>query len=513
MTPIDLGALVVIAARALEEDVPAVLDLLDVAAAEAALAEAARADADTAGAPSAGPGSGAPGRDVSTGPGRDRSGTAGRDGSGAPGRDRSGAPGRDRSGAPGHDPETRAAARAAALLSALVEHRPLARGNQQVAVLATVTFLTVNGWQVDLEPAGNTAAVVAGLAAGRWSAADLTTWLSPRISGSGARRAPRPAPEAPAPETPAHQAAAQETPAHEAPAHEAPAHEAPAHEARTPSPAKEAPMHGWLPNLRRTARRKGDLMFRRFSPRAREVIISAQQEARALHHNYIGTEHILLGLVRDREGAAGQALHVLGISPDTVREQVLDIIGEGKQEPAGHIPFTPRAKRVLELAVREAVQLGHLYVGTEHILLGLIREGDGVGWHVLNRLGATVPKVRGQVFELMSQVQRAPSHVIAPPRIRDYDTRIELARQAKNAAIDAKDFDRAAAARESEKELLAEQDRLIAQWSAGVDVATLGRELDWLRDEVNRLQGLLLQNGIEPEQPLRRPEDPTQQSA
>jgi ATP-dependent Clp protease ATP-binding subunit ClpA len=196
-----------------------------------------------------------------------------------------------------------------------------------------------------------------------------------------------------------------------------------------------------------------------------------------------------------------------------VREQVLDIIGEGKQEPAGHIPFTPRAKKVLELAVREAVQLGHLYVGTEHILLGLIREGDGVGWHVLNRLGATVPKVRGQVFELMNQVQRAPSHVIAPPRIRDYDTRIELARQAKNAAIDAKDFDRAAAARESEKELLAEQDRLIAQWSAGVDVATLGRELDWLRDEVNRLQGLLLQNGIEPEQPLRRPEDPTQQTA
>jgi ATP-dependent Clp protease ATP-binding subunit ClpA len=254
-------------------------------------------------------------------------------------------------------------------------------------------------------------------------------------------------------------------------------------------------------------------MFRRFSPEAREVIISAQHEARALHHNYIGTEHILLGLVRDREGAAGRALHALGISPDTVREQVLDIIGEGKQEPAGHIPFTPRAKRVLELAVREAVQLGHLYVGTEHILLGLIRQGDGVAWHVLDRLGATIPTVRGQIFELMSQVQRAPGHVIAPPRIRDYDTRIELARQAKNAAIDAKDFDRAAAARESEKELLAEQDRLIAQWSAGVDVATLGRELDWLRDEVNRLQGLLLQNGIEPEQPLRRPEDPTQQTA
>ena len=443
MTPIDLGALVVIAARALEEDVPAVLDLLDVAAAEAALAEASRAEAGTAGTALA-------------------------------------------EAAPAEDdaPEARAAARAAALLSALVGHRPLARGNEQVAVLATVTFLAVNGWQVDLEPAGDTAAVVTALAAGRWPAADLTTWLSPRISGSAA------------PQT-----------AHETPAHKVPAHEAAAHRPRTPSPAKEAPMSGWLPNLRRTARRKGDLMFRRFSPRAREVIISAQQEARTLHHNYIGTEHVLLGLLHDREGVAGRALHVLGISPDTVREQILDIIGEGKHEPAGHIPFTPRTKKVLELAVREAVQLGHLYVGTEHILLGLVREGDGVGWHVLSRLGVTVPKVRDQVLELVSQDRRTPSQVIAPPGIRDYDARIELARQAKDAAVDAKDFDRAAAARESEKELLAGRDRLIAQWSAGVDVATLGRELDWLRDEVNRLQGLLLQNGIEPGQPSQLPGD------
>ena len=272
-------------------------------------------------------------------------------------------------------------------------------------------------------------------------------------------------------------------------------------------------MHGWLPNLRRTARRKGDLMFRRFSPRAREVIISAQQEARALHHNYIGTEHILLGLLRDREGVAGRALHVLGISPDTAREQVLDIIGEGKHEPAGHIPLTPRTKKVLELAVREAVHLGHLHVGTEHILLGLIREGDGVGWHVLSRLGVTVPKVRNQVVELMNQDRRTPDEVIRPPGIRDYDTRIELARQAKNAALDAKDFDRAATTRETEKELLVERDRLIARWSSGVDVATLGRELDWLRDEVNRLQGLLLQNGIEPDQPAQDPGDPTEQSA
>jgi ATP-dependent Clp protease ATP-binding subunit ClpA len=271
-------------------------------------------------------------------------------------------------------------------------------------------------------------------------------------------------------------------------------------------------MHGWLPNLRRGPRRKGDLMFRRFSPRAREVVISAQQEARALHHGFVGTEHLLLGLLRDRDGVAGRTLHVLGISPEAAREQVLDIIGEGQAEVTGHIPLTPRSKKVLELAVQEAVRLDHLHVGTEHILLGLVHEGDGVGWHVLHRLGLTVPRVRDQVLQLVRQDRQAPSHVITPPGIRDYDTRIELARQAKDAAVDAKDLDRAAAARESEKELLAGRDRLIAQWSAGVDLPTLGRELDWLRDEVNRLQGLLLRHGVEPESG-QQPEDPTQQSA
>jgi ATP-dependent Clp protease ATP-binding subunit ClpA len=170
-------------------------------------------------------------------------------------------------------------------------------------------------------------------------------------------------------------------------------------------------------------------MFRRFSPRAREVVISAQQEARALHHGFVGTEHLLLGLLRDRDGVAGRALHVLGISPEAAREQVLDIIGEGQAEVGGHIPLTPRSKKVLELAVREAVHLGHLHVGTEHILLGLVREGDGVGWHVLHRLGLTVPKVRDEVLQLVSQDRQAPDHVITPPGTRDYDTRIELARQ------------------------------------------------------------------------------------
>ena len=181
-------------------------------------------------------------------------------------------------------------------------------------------------------------------------------------------------------------------------------------------------------------------------------------------------------------------------------------------------PLTPRSKRSWSWRSGRPVHLGHLHVGPEHILLGLVREGDGVGWHVLHRLGLTVPKVRDQVLQLVSQDRQAPSHVITPPGIRDYDTRIELARQAKDAAVDAKDLDRAAAARESEKELLAERDRLIAQWSAGVDIPTLGRELDWLRDEVNRLQGLLLRHGIEPEsaqkpESAQEPGDPTQRSA
>jgi len=116
-------------------------------------------------------------------------------------------------------------------------------------------------------------------------------------------------------------------------------------------------------------------MFERFTDRARRVVVLAQEEARMLNHNYIGTEHILLGLIHEGEGVAAKALESLGISLDAVREQVQEIIGQGQQAPSGHIPFTPRAKKVLELSLREALQLGHNYIGTEHILLGLIREG------------------------------------------------------------------------------------------------------------------------------------------
>ncbi len=149
-------------------------------------------------------------------------------------------------------------------------------------------------------------------------------------------------------------------------------------------------------------------MFERFTDRARRVVVLAQEEARLLNHNYIGTEHILLGLIHEAEGVAAKALEVMGISLDAVRERVQSIIGEGGVAPTGHIPFTPRAKKVLELSLREALQLGHNYIGTEHILLGLIREGEGVGAQVLMTLGADLSTVRQQVIQVLSGYQGGP---------------------------------------------------------------------------------------------------------
>ncbi|WP_448856208.1 ATP-dependent Clp protease ATP-binding subunit [Corynebacterium camporealensis] len=143
-------------------------------------------------------------------------------------------------------------------------------------------------------------------------------------------------------------------------------------------------------------------MFERFTDRARRVIVLAQEEARMLNHNYIGTEHILLGLIHEGEGVAAKALESMGISLEDVRREVEDIIGQGSQPHTGHIPFTPRAKKVLELSLREGLQMGHKYIGTEFLLLGLIREGEGVAAQVLTKLGADLPRVRQQVIQLLS---------------------------------------------------------------------------------------------------------------
>ncbi len=171
-------------------------------------------------------------------------------------------------------------------------------------------------------------------------------------------------------------------------------------------------------------------MFERFTDRARRVVVLAQEEARMLSHNYIGTEHILLGLIHEGDGIAAKALESLGISLEGVRAQVEEIIGQGQQAPSGHIPFTPRAKKVLELSLREALQLGHNYIGTEHILLGLIREGEGVAAQVLQKLGADLNRVRQQVIQLLSGYQgkeaqtagtapeAAPSSSLGPRPVR-----------------------------------------------------------------------------------------------
>ena len=144
-------------------------------------------------------------------------------------------------------------------------------------------------------------------------------------------------------------------------------------------------------------------VFERFTDRARRVVVLAQEEARLLDHNYIGTEHLLLGLINEGEGIAAQALGALDVSLERVRHDVEEIIGRGEAETAAraHIPFTPRAKKVLELSLREALQLGHNYIGTEHILLGLVREGEGVAAKVLEKLGADLARVRETVIELL----------------------------------------------------------------------------------------------------------------
>ena len=167
-------------------------------------------------------------------------------------------------------------------------------------------------------------------------------------------------------------------------------------------------------------------MFERFTDRARRVVVLAQEEARMLDHNYIGTEHILLALIHEGEGVAAKALTALGISLAATRQAVEDIIGRGTQAPSGHIPFTPRSKKVLELSLREALQLGSDYIGTEHILLGLIREGDGVAAQVLVSSGVDLNRARQQVIQLLhgrrepdaplsAAVSAPPLSVSAPP--------------------------------------------------------------------------------------------------
>ncbi len=276
-------------------------------------------------------------------------------------------------------------------------------------------------------------------------------------------------------------------------------------------------------------------MFERFTDRARRVVVLAQEEASMLDHNFIGTEHVLLGLIHEGQGVAASALQSLGISLAAVRQQVEEIVGRGEQPPSGHIPFTRRAKKVLELSLRESRALGHDYIGTEHILLGLVREGEGVAAQVLVRLGADLNSVRDRVLQLLPKLPGAehaaswadapgePSGIVASagipsgataiesrlsaieqrmgtgPDTADLDGQIVQVRRAKESAIDSQDFEQARTLRDREKQLIGDKTARQQQWEAAhPDLASLAERVQRLSGEVERLRALLSQHGVEP---------------
>jgi len=273
-------------------------------------------------------------------------------------------------------------------------------------------------------------------------------------------------------------------------------------------------------------------MFERFTDQARRIVVLAQEEARMLSHSYIGTEHVLLALIHEGTGKAATALESLGIAEEAARQQAEEIVGRGQDDPPrGQILFTPRAKKALELSLREALQLGHNYIGTEHILLGLIREGEGgtrsPAIQVLNSLGVDPNRVRQQVIRLVSAsrvedetgVRLAPTgdgkrkerklpselrdrlnaiewrlsvleqRVGTGSDVREIDREVAQVRSDKEAAIDAQDFEAAAMLRDRESQLLRDRAARVQEWAA----------LPSLTDEVERLRDLLRRHGIDPE--------------
>jgi hypothetical protein len=203
-------------------------------------------------------------------------------------------------------------------------------------------------------------------------------------------------------------------------------------------------------------------VFERFTERARQVVVLAQDEARALRHNYIGTEHILLGLLREEEGLAARVLESLDVTVEEVRAQVAAVVGEGDDVTTGQIPFTPRAKKVLELSLREALGLGHNYIGTEHVLLGLVRVDEGVAARILLDFGLDAEKIRDELIRMLSGPGRRaegsppPGYVPkSPPLAPEFVAELERVRAEKELAIEAQEFERGASARDRERRLAA----------------------------------------------------------
>jgi hypothetical protein len=349
---------------------------------------------------------------------------------------------------------------AAALLRALVRERPLRRGSHQVALAATLQFLALNGWELDPDPPGPVAAVVAELAAGTLDVRQVADWLAPRLRPSD----------------------------------------------RAEADPKEGPVRRssallLSERLRRVTMRKQPAgRFRRFTDRARRAVQLAQEEAQLLRHNYVGTEHLLLGLLYEGDGVAAKTLESMGVSREDVRAQVVEIIGRGQSPPASQTPFTPRAKMVLELSLREALALGHHYIGTEHLLLGLLCEGQGVAAQVLVRVGADLGRVRERVLAVLTgECEREGSQAKSAADLVDAAEELAQVQLQKEAAFGAGDLDRAGALRDRERQLMADKLRLEEELTVGVRGQVLIAENQRLQRELDRLRGLLRQHGIEPD--------------
>jgi prophage maintenance system killer protein len=365
---------------------------------------------------------------------------------------------------PGSEPADPATC-AAMLLHGLVRERPLRRGNQQVALAATLQFLALNGQNMAPGPPGPVAAMVTQLAAGSLDTKDAADWLAPRLRPSG----------------------------------------------RAATQVKEAPMRPRpaLPLAERikqaTMRTRPKGRFARFTGRARRVLVLAQDEARERGHGSVGTEHFLLGLLAEEEGVAARVLESLGISLEEARDRVEEIAGHGQEAPPAHIPFTLPARQVLERSLQEALQLGHQYVGTEHLLLSLIAEGDGIAAQVLAGQGADYDLVKERVVAMLTgrYEQADPKtrlvRLPVPAGLADVTEQLRQVQRQKTAAFEAGDLDSSAALRAREKQLRAEKLRLEAEWAAGADVRAVIAENQRVHRELDRLRGLLRQHGIEPD--------------
>jgi prophage maintenance system killer protein len=409
---------------------------------------------------------------------------------------------------------------AAVLLCALVRGRPLRRGNRQVALAAVLQFLTLNGQEMNPDPPEAVAAMVAAIASGGPSLAEVADWLASRLR--------------PAARMQARAAAIDELLASGAlEAHVGGGRDAIQAEldkfGRTAADEKEEPMRARpaLPLAERirkaTTRRQPTGPLRRFTDGARRSVQFAGEEARLLRHSYVGTEHLLLGLVAEEEGLAAQALKSLGLSLAEIRRQVTEIATPGQDAPSRQFPFTPQARRVLELSLREALSLGHHYIGTEHLLLGLLGEERGIAARVLTGLGADHDRVRERLVDLMNQIQHAKRErgqalQATLAELADTQEQLNQVRARKEAALDAEDFEAARGLRDQESELLADRARLerqveAASETAGVIPAVLDEnvlqavlnENQRLQREVNRLRALLRDHGIEPDDGTAQP--------